>query len=144
MPPTSFFRCPSPPHDNSSPIKGSKAPVSLRARGATDAYTNELSRWSPEIDRLLQVTGIIGESQFELLYYLKNRSTYCVLFHNSYLYRSEALLFNKTYTLGEWKCVSNEDSERFKTCNYTMDANSQDRLESISRFRDIGNPLRLK
>lgn len=34
----------------------------------------------------------------------------------------------------------NDESERFKTCNYTMDADSLDRLESISRFREIGYP----
>ena len=30
--------------------------------------------------------------------------------------------------------------ERFKTCNYTMDRDSLDRLEAISRFRSMGNP----
>lgn len=34
----------------------------------------------------------------------------------------------------------NDEPERFKTCNYTMDADSLDRLESISRFREIGCP----
>ena len=29
---------------------------------------------------------------------------------------------------------------KFKTCNYTMDEDTLDRLEAISRFREIGNP----
>ncbi|MBQ9003395.1 MAG: hypothetical protein IJ087_16220 [Eggerthellaceae bacterium] len=33
----------------------------------------------------------------------------------------------------------NED-EGFKTCNYTMDADTLDRLEAISRFRETGSP----
>ena len=29
----------------------------------------------------------------------------------------------------------------FRTCNYTMDADTLDRLEAISRFRETGSPL---
>lgn len=32
-----------------------------------------------------------------------------------------------------------DDRQRFKTCNYTMDEDSLDRLEAISRFRELGN-----